>query len=247
MQQTILLLEEEEDLRNEMAAKLREDGYVVHDVAGGVNALETVRHHPPSLVVLDVMLTQPDGLEVCRQLRRCPETAKVPILMLVEHEIQIGQLARLQLGVNDYITKPPLWEELRACVYTLLRRRGSSKTKRQMRASRRWSKEVIDEREQLLAAGDLRIDLARRKVMWRNTHVELKQMLLFDLLAHLVRHRGVALTRDHLLYHVWGYEHGVNTRTVDVHVRWLRQILEDHPDFPQLIETVRGVGYRFIG
>jgi DNA-binding response OmpR family regulator len=114
-----------------------------------------------------------------------------------------------------------------------------------MRVSRRWSKEVIDEREQVLVADDLRIDLARRKVMWHNQPIELTQVLLFDLLAYLVRHRGVVLTRDRLLQHVWGYEYGVNTRTVDVHVRWLRQILEDHPDFPQLIETVRGVGYRF--
>ncbi len=244
MQRTILVIEEEEVLRNGIAAKLRGDGYVVFDLAGGSNAVETVQLHPPSLVVLDVMLTQPDGLEVCRQLRRRPETAKVPILMLVANEIQSGQLARLQLGVNDYITKPPMWEELRACVHTLLRsRRG--RPKRHMRVSRRWSKEVIDEREQVLVADDLRIDLARRKVMWHNQPIELKQVLLFDLLAYLVRHRGVVLTRDRLLQHVWGYEYGVNTRTVDVHVRWLRQILEDHPDFPQLIETVRGVGYRF--
>jgi DNA-binding response OmpR family regulator len=107
MQRTILVIEEEEVLRNGIAAKLRGDGYVVFDLAGGSNAVETVRLHPPSLVVLDVMLTQPDGLEVCRQLRRRPETAKVPILMLVVNEIQSGQLARLQLGVNDYITKPP--------------------------------------------------------------------------------------------------------------------------------------------
>ncbi|MDQ6661973.1 MAG: response regulator transcription factor [Chloroflexota bacterium] len=241
-QHIILVVEENRPLRDAITYTLREEGHFVLALADGNLALDVARDNPLSLVIFDPAHLQPEGLDVCRAIRTSPKTDSVPILMVVAHESEIAQIVRQnELRVNDFILKPLHWEELRVCVRALLR----GNRPRSGKAIHQPKMETTSEEGQLLVADELCIDVARRTVFLRDQLIELHQMRLFDLLVYLVRHRGIVLTRDQLLIDVWGYDHGIDTRTVDVHVRWLRQKLEDAPDHPQLIETVRGVGYRF--
>ncbi len=189
-------------------------------------------------MVLDLLLPRIDGLEVCRQLRSRPETADIAILMLTARGEETDKVVGLEMGADDYVTKPYSWSELRARVRALLRR---GERAAQGEAASRAAGE-----SRVLTAGDLRIDLDSREVTRGAKEIQLPARL-FDLLAYLVRNKGAVLTRDRLLEHVWGYEYAGDTRTVDVHVRWLRERVEDDPASPKLILTVRGVGYRFKG
>jgi DNA-binding response OmpR family regulator len=227
---------------------LRGEGYFVICLADGTLAVEVAQDNPFSLILLDLMLQQPSGLEVCRQLRTHSKTNQVPIMMIVQHEREITQMLKRELRVDDYIVQPLAWEELCARVRALL----SSGERRQVKTLRRPSMEMSGEERQVLerqflVVDGMRIDVARRKITRGEQLVELGSPLLFDLLAYLVSHRGVVLTRERLLKQVWGYDNvnASDTRTVDYHVRLLRIKLEDDPDNPQLIQTVRGVGYRF--
>lgn len=247
MQQAILVVESDDVLRDTIASELRDVGYFVVALADGALALAVAQHNPLSLVLLDLALPQLNGLDVYHQLRARSETAGVPILLLLEQESAIFQIDSPKAGVDDYMLKPPEWKELHARVRTLLRIRartllGASKLK-QVKAP--VDREIDQEEEQVLVVDDLCIDIPRRTVSRRDQPLDLNPPLLFDLLVYLVRHRGVVLTRDHLLMSVWCYDRVIDSRTVDVHVRWLRQKIEDDPDTPQLILTVRGVGYRF--
>jgi DNA-binding response OmpR family regulator len=241
MQRTILVVDDDAALRDTLAYNLRGEGYLVLTAADGVAALEAARHNAVALVLLDLMLPRLDGLDVCRRLRAQPTTAKVPILMLTARGEETDKIVGLELGADDYVTKPFSWNEVRARVRALLRRSdqadatGSAST---------VGAEGDDRR--VLTVSDLRIDVDRREVTRGDRQIEL-QARLFDLLVYMVRYRGTVLTRDRLLEHVWGYEYAGDTRTVDVHIRWLREKLEDDPANPQLIQTVRGVGYRFKG
>ncbi len=235
------MVEADRDLRNSISSTLRREGYFVLALADGAIALEAAQDNPFSLIVLDPVLLRSGGPDLCRQLRAHPSTERVPILMLVTDDIEISQMVALELGVDDYITKPLRWEELHACVRELLR---SGKP----RLTKTWHRPIvgaIDGGEQVLVVGNLRIDVARRKVSRGDHLIELRSALLFDLLVYLARHRGVVFTRERLLAQVWGYERvdAIDTRTVDVHMRWLREKLEDDPVNPALIQTVRGVGY----
>jgi two-component system alkaline phosphatase synthesis response regulator PhoP len=188
------------------------------------------------------MLPEMDGLEVCRQLRREGNTATTPIMMLTAKGEEIDKVVGLEVGADDYVTKPFGRRELLARVRALLRR-----TDYAIPNEERVVKDTVAEvprpnRE--LAAGPLRIDLAGRRVYCRGQVLEL-QPKQFELLTYLVRNRGTVLTRDQLLHNVWGYDYAGDTRTVDVHVRWLREKLEEDPANPRLIQTVRGVGYCF--
>ena len=247
MQQAILVVESDGVLRDAITSQLRDDGYFVVALADGASALAVAQHNPLSLVLLDLALSQPNGLDVYHRLRARSETTGVPILLLLEQESTIFQIDSLQAGVDDYMLKPLDWKELHARVRTLLRIRartllGASKQKLVKASPER---EIDQEEEQVLVVDDLCIDIPRRTVSRRDQPIDLNPPLLFDLLAYLVRHRGVVLTRDRLLMSVWCYDRVIDSRTVDVHVRWLRQKIEDDPDTPQLILTVRGVGYRF--
>ncbi len=238
MQRTILVVEDEPILRDTIVYNLRADGYDVLTAGDGATALDTAQRSRPDLVLLDLMLPVMDGLEVCRQLRRRSETNTVPILMLTARAEETDKVVGLELGADDYVTKPFSWRELRARVRALLRR-----TEPRPEAASPSSQQ---EETRVLMAEALRVDLDRREVTIGERQVELPARL-FDLLVYLLRHRGTVLTRDRLLEHVWGYDFAGDTRTVDVHIRWLREKIEDDPANPVLVQTVRGVGYRFKG
>jgi DNA-binding response OmpR family regulator len=238
VQRTILVVEDEAIIRDTIVYNLRADGYDVLTAGDGASALDIAQRNHLDLVLLDLMLPVMDGLEVCRQLRRRSETSSVPILMLTARAEETDKVVGLELGADDYVTKPFSWRELRARVRALLRRT-------EPRADSMAAPSQQEEARVLLA-DDLRVDLDRREVTIGERQIELPARL-FDLLVYLLRHRGTVLTRDRLLEHVWGYDFAGDTRTVDVHIRWLREKLEADPANPVLVQTVRGVGYRFKG
>jgi DNA-binding response OmpR family regulator len=238
----ILLVDDEPVLVETIAYNLEQAGYQVTTAADGSSALEAARRETPDLIILDIMLPEMDGLEVCRQLRRENNTTTTPIMMLTAKGDEIDKVVGLEVGADDYVTKPFGRRELLARVRALLRRAEYPHAQEEHtdqetpREGPRLSRELV--------AGPLRIDLPGRRVFCRGQELEL-QPKQFDLLAYLVRNRGTVLTRDQLLQNVWGYDYVGDTRTVDVHVRWLREKLEEDPANPRLIQTVRGVGYCF--
>ncbi len=235
MGHTILLVEDELNLRDTLAYRLRTEGYQVITAADGFTAIEAVRKAHPDLLVLDLMLPGLDGLEVCKQVRANPETMSSPIIMLTARVEESDKILGLELGADDYVTKPFSWPELRARIRSQLRR---VEQVAEGGGNPDW--------QGVIETDNLRIDLDRREVTKEGVSVELAARL-FDLLVYFVQHRGIVLTRSRLLEHVWGYDYAGDTRTVDVHVRWLREKIEDDPSNPRLILTVRGVGYRFKG
>lgn len=245
----ILVVEADHSGREELSHKLREEGYLVLAVADGMMALEIARTNPLSLIILDAALLSTGDLDLCQHLRSCHETGNVPLLLVVRDEIERASLRRSDVAANDSILKPFLWEELNACVQTLLRYGKRKEHHRSLKGSHRPRVAVEREEEPFLTAEDLCIDVARRKVLRHGQRIEIGSALLFELLVYLVRHRGMVLTQNQLLTQVWGYADAevvdATTRTVAVHMHWLRELLEETPDHPQLIETVRGVGYRF--
>lgn len=245
MARKILVVDDETVLADTIAYNLEQEGYQVITAADGTSALNAVHNEHPDLIVLDIMLPGVDGLEVCRQLRREDDTATVPIIMLTAKSDEIDKVVGLEVGADDYVTKPFGRRELLARVRALLRRAGySSATEERLSSPESDIESQPVSRNKELAAGPLRIDLASRQVNCRGQDLEL-QPKQFDLLTYLVRNRGTVLTRDQLLHNVWGYDYAGDTRTVDVHIRWLREKLEEDPANPKLIQTVRGVGYVF--
>ncbi len=242
MARKILVVDDEAVLVETIAYNLEQAGYKVITAADGTSALEAARHETPDLIILDIMLPEMDGLEVCRQLRRESNTATTPIMMLTAKGEEIDKVVGLEVGADDYVTKPFGRRELLARIRALLRR-ADYPAAADEQASQEPAGEVPRASRELLA-GPLRIDLAGRRVNCRGQDLEL-QPKQFDLLTYLVRNRGTVLTRDQLLQNVWGYDYVGDTRTVDVHVRWLREKLEEDPANPRLIQTVRGVGYCF--
>ncbi len=225
MPENILLVDDEPTLRDTLAYNLRNAGYEVSTAADGSAALEQAREEMPDLVILDLMLPEIDGLTVCRSLR---QVSDVPILILTARTGELDKIVGLESGADDYLTKPFSLGELQARVRALLRRAGATRT----------NDEVV--------SGDLRLNLISRRAF-----IEDKELLLspkeFSLLAELLRHQGAVLSRDLLLTRVWGYDFYGDSRTVDVHVRWLREKIEPDPAHPERIVTVRGIGYRFEG
>ncbi|MDQ2888804.1 MAG: response regulator transcription factor [Chloroflexota bacterium] len=242
MARKILVVDDEAILVETIAYNLEQAGYRVVTAADGGSALDAARSEIPDLIILDVMLPGMDGLEVCRQLRKESGTATTPIVMLTAKSDEIDKVVGLEVGADDYVTKPFGRRELLARVRALLRR--SEYPHPEDRLGVQEAVEAVRPASRDLVAGPLRIDLAGRRVNCRGQDLEL-QPKQFDLLAYLVRNRGTVLTRDQLLHNVWGYDYAGDTRTVDVHVRWLREKLEEDPANPKLIQTVRGVGYVF--
>ena len=220
---TILLVEDEQNIASLVELYLKNDGYNVEHVADGVSALASAERLKPSLVILDVMLPGMDGLEVCRRLRA---TSRIPIIMLTARDGEVDRVLGLELGADDYVTKPFSPRELLARVKAVLRRTDPD--------------DEQPEETERLALGSVRIDGARREVFVGEQPVELTARE-FDLLAFLVRNRGIVFSRDRLLERVWGYERPVDTRTVDSHVKSVRQKLGEGGS---IIKTLRGVGYK---
>lgn len=242
MGRKILVVDDEPVLVETIAYNLEQAGFQVTTALDGSSGLEAARREKPDLIILDIMLPEMDGLEVCRQLRREGATSTTSIMMLTAKGEEIDKVVGLEVGADDYITKPFGRRELLARVRALLRRADYPPTRDGQGMQDTASEPPRPSRE--LVAGPLRIDLAGRRVNCRDKELEL-QPKQFDLLVYLVRNRGTVLTRDQLLHNVWGYDYVGDTRTVDVHVRWLREKLEEDPANPKLIQTVRGVGYCF--
>ena len=242
MARKILVVDDEAVLTETIAYNLEQAGYQVTTAADGASALEAARREKLDLIILDVMLPEMDGLEVCRQLRREGSTETTPIMMLTARGDEIDKVVGLEVGADDYVTKPFGRRELLARVRALLRR--SEYPHPTENSSSSEASQEVPRASRELVAGPLRIDLAGRRVNCRGQNMEL-QPKQFDLLTYLVRNRGTVLTRDQLLHNVWGYDYAGDTRTVDVHIRWLREKLEEDPANPKLIQTVRGVGYAF--
>ena len=222
---TILLIEDDQTLSETLRYNLEREGYGVLSANDGVMGLELARREQPDLLILDIMLPRLDGFSVCRILR---QESDMPILMLTARQDEVDRIAGLELGADDYVSKPFSLGELLARVRAIMRR-----TDRRPAGSR----EVLD-------AGMLRVDTGSRRA-WRDGGELSLSQKEFDLLTCLVRNRGMALSRDVLLERVWGYDFLGDSRTVDVHIRWLREKVEPDPSRPIYIQTVRGVGYRF--
>ncbi|MCA9868011.1 MAG: response regulator transcription factor [Anaerolineae bacterium] len=235
----VLLVEDDATLRETVAYNLSRQGYEVLTADNGYDALETARRGQPDLLLLDVMLPGIDGFEVCRLLRR---EMSLPILMLTARSDEVDRVVGLEMGADDYLTKPFSMRELMARVKALLRR---VELIREDLAAERVDA-AAEPRAETLAFGDLEIDLSRREVRVGGTAARLKPKE-FDLLLFLARNAGVALSRDLILERVWDWTFDGNSRTVDVHVRWLREKVEADPAAPTRIVTVRGIGYRFDG
>ena len=223
---TILVVEDEVTLREALVYNLNKEGYTVLQAGTGLDALALAREEAPDVVILDLMLPELDGLSVCRSLRRDPATAASGILMLTARSGELDKIVGLESGADDYLTKPFSLGELLARVRALLRRARSTAPR------------------DTLEAGNLVLDLIARRATRNGVDLPLKPKE-FSLLAELMRHRGAVLSRDLLLNHVWGQDFFGDDRTVDVHVRWLREKIEDDPAHPVHIQTVRGLGYRF--
>ena len=228
----VLIVEDDQTLLSVLKYNLVKEGFAVVTAADGVEALEVARRERPQLIVLDVMLPKLDGFEVCRILRR--ETT-APILMVTARSEEIDKVVGLELGADDYMTKPFGMREFLARVRAMLRR------VEMMTQEATASREKVDS---TVRAGELEADLARHQVSMRGSPLDLVPKE-FDLLVFLMRNRGQVFSRDHLLEKVWGYEYAGGTRTVDVHIRWLRQKIEADPSHPRLLLTVRGAGYKF--
>jgi DNA-binding response OmpR family regulator len=222
---TILLVEDDPTLSETLRYNFEREGYTVLVATDGVQGLERARRDQPDLVVLDIMLPRLDGFSVCRILR---QESEVPILMLTARQDEVDRIAGLELGADDYVSKPFSLGELLARVRAIMRRTDRSPV---------GNREVLD-------AGALRVDTGSRRAWRDGAELNLSQKE-FDLLTCLIRNRGMALSRDVLLERVWGYDFLGDSRTVDVHIRWLREKVEPDPGRPVYIQTVRGVGYRF--
>jgi len=233
---TILVVEDEPSLVETLEYNLARQGYQVLTARDGVAALDVARREKPDAILLDVMLPGIDGFEVCRILRR--ETS-VPILMLTARDDEIDKVVGLEVGADDYLTKPFSMRELVARVKALLRRARLIREQ----AVAGGPPGPAAER---LTFGNLTLDLTRRELQMGGAAVALKPKE-YELLVYLARNRGMALSRDQILAKVWGWDFAGGTRTVDVHVRWLRAKIEADPAQPVRIITVRGTGYRFEG
>jgi len=228
----VLIVEDDRTLLDVLKYNLVKAGHDAVTATDGLQALSVARGEKPDLIVLDIMLPKLDGFEVCRILRREMTT---PILMLTAKAGETDKVVGLELGADDYMTKPFSMREFLARIRAMLRRTEM------MRQETSSGKEPA---LPAIKAGDLVIDLARHRVSRSGSAIELSHKE-FDLLAFLVKSREQVFSRDQLLEKVWGYDYSGDTRTVDVHIRWLRQKIEADPAHPRHILTVRGVGYKF--
>jgi DNA-binding response OmpR family regulator len=227
----VLIVEDDVSLATNLADKLRADGLVVLLTHDGEAGLDKIRTEPSlDLIILDIMLPKLDGLSICRMVRHDPATAHIPIIMLTARSAEVDKIIGLESGADDYVVKPFGLGEMLARVRSVMRR-GPGRSMLQ---------------QDQIEIGTLRVNMTARLTYKSEQKVELSNKE-FDLLVELMRNRNVVLSRDLILTKVWGYDYFVDKRTVDVHIRWLREKIEDDPSNPRHIITVRGVGYRFEG
>lgn len=236
MADKILVVDDEIALQETVTYNLKKEGYLVEVAGDGITALDLFRSFKPDLVILDVMLPGMDGFEVCRNLR---QESNIPVLMLTARDDEIDRVVGLEVGADDYLPKPFSMRELIARVKALLRR---------VRLIREEVGAAVQEGNlpQIMTFGNLEIDMTRREVRLNGVVVPCKPKE-YDLLTFMGQHKGRVLTRELILERVWGWGFVGDSRTVDVHIRWLREKIEPIPDKPERIITVRGAGYRFEG
>ena len=223
----VLIVDDEEHIVELLQFNLVNAGYKVITANNGLDALKKVKENKPDLLLLDLMLPGMDGLDVCKEIKRDKETSKTSIIMLTAKSEELDKILGLELGADDYITKPFSIRELLARVKAVLRRSSSDEIS-----------------EEIYEIGRLKVDFEGHEVLINNEKVELT-LKEFELLEILIKNKGKILRRETLLDKVWGYEYIGETRTVDVHIRYLRKKVEDDDKNPKFIETIRGVGYRF--
>ena len=228
MTQRILLIEDEPGLVMTLSDRLTSEGYAVESAHDADTGLARATNDAFDLIILDVMLPGGSGFDICRDLRQ--RNISTPIIMLTARGQTIDKVLGLKIGAEDYVTKPFEMMELLARVEVQLRR----------------ASKVASASSESYSFGDVRIDF-RRAEAYRGQNVVELSAKEFRLLRYLIEHRGAALSRDELLNEVWGYDAAVSTRTVDVHVAWLRQKLEPNQRHPQFILTIHGLGYKFAG
>jgi DNA-binding response OmpR family regulator len=226
----VLIVEDDLNLLETLKYNLRKEGYDVVTAADGEQAIEVARREKPDLLILDIMLPKMNGFEVCRILRKEMTSA---ILMLTAKADEIDKIVGLEIGADDYMTKPFSMRELLARVRAMLRRTKMAET-------------ASAGEPASLKIGNLEVDIARHHASLSGTALVLSPKE-FDLLAFLARNRGLVFNREQLLEKVWGYDYSGDTRTVDVHIRWLRQKIEDDTTHPKYLITVRGTGYKLEG
>ncbi len=223
----ILIIDDEEHIVELIRYNLENAGYDALEAYNGSDGIKLAKQEKPVLILLDVMLPVMDGLDVCKNLRKDEATRSIPIIMLTAKSEEIDKILGLELGADDYITKPFSVRELLARIKAVLRRTGPESDDV---TSYAFSDIIIDYDKHLVTKSGIKVDLTLKE---------------YELLDILVKNRGRVLKRDLLLDKIWGYEYVGETRTVDVHIRHLRQKLEDDDKNPVFIETVRGIGYRF--
>ncbi len=227
MQNKILLVEDDKDIIKLVTYNLSKAGYQVTATLSGATGLEKAKNENPDLIILDIMLPDLEGTEICKALRASPSRGDVPIIFLTAKADEIDKVVGLELGADDYITKPFSPRELVARVKALLRR----------------SRTLPQDASKMITCGQLTIDLEKHKVTRAKQEIILSA-IEFKLLQFLASNRERVFTRDHLLARVWGEDRFVTPRTVDVHIRRLREKIEADPDNPQYVKTLRGFGYK---
>lgn len=225
----VIIVEDETTLVQNLAAKLQDEGFEVVTASDGEDGLDMIRSEHPDLIILDIMLPRLDGLSICRIVRHDSTLAHIPIIMLTARGTEVDKIVGLESGADDYIVKPFSLGEFLARVRAVMRRVPGRPVPQ----------------DELVSSG-LRLSLTGRRLFKDEQEIDLSNKE-FDLLAELMRNQGAVLSRDLILTQVWGYDYFGDKRTVDVHVRWLREKIEDDPSNPSRIATVRGVGYRFEG
>lgn len=223
----ILIVEDDRNLLDTLKYNLNKESYQAVTASDGAEALDIARREKPDIIILDVMLPKLSGFEVCRILRKEMTT---PILMLTAKAEETDKIVGLEIGADDYMTKPFSVRELLARVGAMLRRSKMAEAK-------------PPQQETALKIGDIEIDIARHRIFRGAKELELTPKE-FDLLVFLALNKGFVFSRNQLLEKVWGYDFAGDTRTVDVHIRWLRQKIEPDPENPKHLITVRGTGYR---
>ena len=222
----ILVVDDEEHIQELIKFNLEKNGYKVICANNGIDAIKSAKEQLPQLMLLDLMLPGMDGLDVCKEIRKDSSMSNMPIIMITAKGEEIDKIIGLELGADDYITKPFSVRELLARIKAILRRS---------------TMQVV---EKTFKVGNLAIDFGKHEVIKDESKVDLT-LKEFELLEILIKNKGRVMTRDFLLDKIWGYEYLGETRTVDVHIRHLRQKIEEDDKNPRYIQTIRGIGYRF--